>query len=294
METIDPQPRHRRTKGEKANKKQMACVGAVHSITPFARDADSIVDEVIRHQQAERRPRPQHKMVWAEMSRDLDGSPVTAKEGLFHHLWSELARRNPSDDRPVVCLMDGERALWEAQKVYFPEAVGVLDLFHAMERLWSVTHCLRKEGSKEASRFVADGLRDLLEGRVGHVIGGWRQRLTKGRFSSSRWRAIESAIEYFENNRAHMKYDEYRAAGYPIGSGVAEGACRHYVKDRMEQAGMRWTVPGAQAMLHIRGFYLNDEWEDYIAFHIEQEQDRLYRPIAAWRTTGYTHRISSF
>ena len=59
----DPQPHHRRTKGEKANKKQMACVGAVYSIAPFVRDAHSIVDEVVRHQQAEQRPRPQHKMV---------------------------------------------------------------------------------------------------------------------------------------------------------------------------------------------------------------------------------------
>ena len=78
-----------------------------------------------------------------------------------------------------------------------------------------------------------------------------------------------------------MKYDEYLAAGYPIGSGVAEGACRHLVKDRMEQAGMRWTVSGAKAMLHIRGLYLNDEWENCMTFHIEREQDRLYRRRAA-------------
>ena len=277
----EPQPHHRRTKGEKANKKQMACVGAVYSIAPFVRDAISIVDEVVRHQQAQKRPRPQHKKVWAEMSRQVEGFAVTAKEGVFCRLFSELAHRNPGDDRPVVCLMDGERALWEAKKVYFAEAVGVLDLFHVMERLWAVSHSLHKEGSAEASRFVAEGLRNLLEGRVGSVIGGWRQRLTKGQFSSSRRRVIESAIEYFENNREHMRYDEYLAAGYPIGSGVAEGACRHLVKDRMEQAGMRWTVSGAQAMLHVRGLYLNDEWEDYMTFHIEREQDRLYRRSAA-------------
>ena len=60
-----------------------------------------------------------------------------------------------------------------------------------------------------------------------------------------------------------MRYDEYLAAGYPIGSGVAEGACRHLVKDRMEQTGMRWTVEGAQAMLHVRALYLNDQWEEF-------------------------------
>ena len=58
-----------------------------------------------------------------------------------------------------------------------------------------------------------------------------------------------------------MKYDEYLAAGYPIGSGVVEGACRHLVKDRMEQAGMRWRIAGAQAILSLRAIYVNDDWE---------------------------------
>ena len=71
-------------------------------------------------------------------------------------------------------------------------------------------------------------------------------------------------MEYLENNREHMRYDEYLAAGYPIGSGVAEGACRHLVKDRMEQTGMRWTVAGAQAMLHVRALYLNDQWDEFL------------------------------
>jgi hypothetical protein len=58
-----------------------------------------------------------------------------------------------------------------------------------------------------------------------------------------------------------MKYDEYLAAGYPIGSGVVEGACRHLVKDRMEQTGMRWRIAGAQAVLSLRAIYVNDDWE---------------------------------
>jgi hypothetical protein len=277
----EPKPHHRRTKGEKANKKQMACVGAVYSIKPFVRTADDILDEVMRHEKAKDRPGPQHKHVWAEMSRDVDGFPLTAKEGLFCQLCDELTARNLGHDRPVVCLMDGERSLWEAQQVYFPEAVGVLDLFHVMERLWAVAHCLHKEGSDESKEFVEDRLRDLLQGRVGYVIGGFRQRLTKGKFSGSRRQVIRSAIEYFENNREHMKYGEYLAAGYPIGSGVAEGACRHLVKDRMEQTGMRWSVEGAQAMLHVRALYLNDEWHDFMTFRIDREQDRLYAKVAA-------------
>jgi len=277
-----PKPHHRRTKGEKANKKQMACVGAVYSIEPFVRRAEDIIDEVLRDEKAEERPRPQHKHVWAEMTREVEGQPpVTAKEGLFCHLTDELTARNLGHDRPVICLMDGERALWDAQAVYFPDAVGVLDLFHVLERLWAVAHCFHTEGSDEAKDFVEQRLRDLLQGRVGYVIGGLRRRLKAEKLGGQRRKVVRSALEYLGNNKAHMRYDEYLAAGYPIGSGVAEGACRHLVKDRMEQTGMRWTVGGAQAMLYVRALYLNDQWEEFHEHRVEREQARLYtRPAA--------------
>jgi len=277
-----PKPHHRRTKGEKANKKQMACVGAVYSVEPFVREAEDIIDEVLRDEKAKQRPEPQHKHVWAEMTRPVGGEPpVTAKEGLFCRLTDELAARNRGHDRPVICLMDGERALWDAQAVYFPEAVGVLDLFHVLERLWAVAHCFHKEGSDEAKGFVERRLRDLLQGRVGYVIAGLRRRLKAGKLNGPRKEVVRSAVEYLANNREHRRYDEYLAAGYPIGSGVAEGACRHLVKDRMEQTGMRWTVEGAQAMLHVRALYLNEQWEEFQEHRVEREQARLYtRPAA--------------
>jgi hypothetical protein len=69
--------------------------------------------------------------------------------------------------------------------------------------------------------------------------------------------------------------------GLPIGSGVAEGPCCHLVKDRMEQTGMRWTVEGARAMLHVRTLYLNDQWEEFHEHRVDREQARLYtRPAA--------------
>lgn len=276
-----PKRHHRRTKGEKANKKQMACVGAVYSIEPFVRTADDLLDEVIRHEKIKDRPEPAHKHIWAEMSRDVEGEPLNAKDAIFCALFQDLNLRNAGHDRPVVCLMDGERALWEAQRIYFPEAVGILDLFHVMERLWTAAHCFHAEGSDEAEEFVADRLRGLLEGRVGRVIGGLRQRSTKSHLSGSRRKTLESVITYLENNRDHMHYDKYLKAGFPIGSGVAEGACRHLVKDRMEQTGMRWTVRGAQAMLHLRATYLNDQWDEFIEDRIEREQTRLYGKNAA-------------
>ena len=276
-----PKPHHRRTRGEKANKKRMACVGAVYSIEPFVRGAEDLLDEVLRHRKAEQRPRPRHKHVWAEMTHDVDGVPVTAKEAVFCQLFSELAARNLGSDRPVVCLLDGERALWEAQKVFFPEAVGILDLFHVLERLWAVARCFHKEGSTAAGEYVEHRLRDLLQGRVGYVIAGWKRRLRAGELKGERRRVVRSAVEYLENNRQHMRYDEYLAAGYPIGSGVAEGACRHLVKDRLEQTGMRWTVEGARSMLQVRALYLNGQWEEFLELRTEREQTRLYGRLAA-------------
>lgn len=73
-----------------------------------------------------------------------------------------------------------------------------------------------------------------------------------------------------------MHYDEYIAHGYPIGSGVAEGACRHLVKDRMERTGMRWTEDGAQAILDLRRTYLNGDWKEYWTHYSNAENERLY------------------
>ncbi len=107
---------------------------------------------------------------------------------------------------------------------------------------------------------MAVRLRMLLDGKVGYLIGGLRRKLA-GLCGVKRKRLLV-VIGYLENNRAHMGYDEYLAAGYPIGSGVIEGACRHVVKDRMELSGMRWTVDGAQAMLYLRSIYLNGDWKN--------------------------------
>ena len=87
---------------------------------------------------------------------------------------------------------------------------------------------------------------------------------------------LEEHLVYFENNRDRMQYDEYLEQGFPIGSGVVEGACRNLVKDRMERTGMRWRTSGAQAILDLRAIYLNDDWSKFHKYLIRREQKRLY------------------
>jgi hypothetical protein len=272
---------HRRGKGEKANKKQMSYVGAVYSIDRFVRTADEVIDELQRRQRAADRPIPCHKRVWVEMTQVLEGDTINGKETLFVSLANEAGARDQGGRKPTVCLLDGEKALWEWYREYLPQAVGILDLFHVLERLWLAAYCFHGEGSKAAAAFVEERLRMLLEGKVGGLIGGLRQMRTKQGLTGSKAKTLASIIGYLENNREHMHYDAYLAAGYPIGSGVAEGACRHVVKDRMEGSGMRWTVEGAQAMLHLRTIYLNGDWDEFIEYRIQTEQTELHAPMAA-------------
>src|SRR5262249_40253823 len=154
--------------------------------------AEDILDEVLRDERAGDRPVPRHKHVWAEMTRRVGGETVHAKEALFARLESESAARNSDHSRPVICLLDGERALWDMQREPFPEAVGILDLFHAMERLWAVAHCFHGEGSEGARRFGEERLRDLLQGRVGYVIAGLRRRLAGGELSGPKRQVVRS------------------------------------------------------------------------------------------------------
>lgn len=271
----------RRGKGEKAHKKQMAYVGAVYTIDCFRRTPEEVIDELARQERAADRPVPQHKQVWAEMTRLKEGESSAGRQRLFVEMAIAAHQRDPTRKKTWVCLMDGEVALWNIQQEWLSRAVCILDLFHVLERLWGVAHVFHPEASRPAADFVTHHLRMLLEGKVGYVIGHFRRLRNQHALGGSRRGVVSAAIRYYENNRRHMKYDEYLAAGYPIGSGVAEGACRHVVKDRLEQTGMRWTLDGAQAMLHLRATYLNGNWNEFMNYQIEIEQATLYGRSAA-------------
>lgn len=271
-----PAIRGRRKKGEKANKKRMACVGGVYTVDPFVRTPEDVVDEVLRDARKPDRPQPCHKQLRAELTREINGVEVNAKDRIFSWFAEQVKVRNPQGRKKVVCVMDGERALWKKLLVLVPGIVCILDLFHVLERLWQAAHCFHPEGSDEAKAFVTDRLGRLLRGEVGYVIGGLKQMATKQGLRGSRQQQLSAAIGYLQRNRRLMHYDEYLAAGYPIGSGVAEGACRHLVKDRMERTGMRWRVPGAQAMLNLRAVYINGDWDTFQNHRIQVERCRLY------------------
>jgi hypothetical protein len=276
-EAKDDEPRRKRLKkGEKNGQKRMACVGGVYSVNPFRRTVEEVLDEILRKEKQEQRPQPQNKRLRAVLTREIDGAEVNAKDVIFDWLAKELQQRDPHEQRTVVAVMDGEAKLRDLQELKIRRAVGILDIWHVTEYLWELAYCFYRDGSEEAEAFVETYLRKLLEGKVHRMIGGIRQMATKRDLPQPKWDKVEDCLLYFAERSDCMKYDEYLAAGYPIGSGVVEGACRHLVKDRMEQTGMRWRIAGAQAILGLRAIYVNEDWDAFHADRIQTEQRKLY------------------
>jgi hypothetical protein len=137
-------------------------------------------------------------------------------------------------------------------------------------------HVFHPEGSEQAETFVRQRLLRVLQGKAAGVIRGLREMATKHELVGTRKKTVAKVCAYLEANLERMRYDEYLREGYPIASGAVEGACRHLVKDRMERAGMHWTVPGAQAMLDVRSIYVSGLWDEYQPYWIGCETERLY------------------
>jgi len=273
----DDVPRRKRLKkGEKNGQKRMACVGRVYSVAPFRRTVAEVLNEILRKEKQEQRPKPQNKRLRAVLTREVDGEEVNAKDVVFGWLAQELQQRDPHENRTVIAVMDGESKLRDLQELKIKRAIGILDIWHVTEYLWELAYCFYREGSDDAEAFVETYLRKLLEGKLNRVIGGIRQMATKRDLPQPKWDKVEDCLAYFAVRSEYMQYDEYLAAGYPIGSGVVEGACRHLVKDRMERSGMRWRIAGAQAILSLRAIYVNDDWDAFHADRIQTEQRKLY------------------
>ena len=259
--------------GEKLSHTKEATVGAVYTVEPYERTADDVVSEVRDKKSPPKRPRPQNKRVRAT----LDG-----KQALMQWVVQEVERRDPDHTKARVCVMDGSKGLWTQARAELKGFTFILGLFHALEYLWKVAHVFHPENSPEAEDFVRQRLLMLLEGKVGYVIGGMRQMLTKHRkLHKAQRRTILKTIDYYRTHRKAMRYDEYIAAGYPIGSGAVEGTCLHLVKDRMEGSGMRWTVRGAEAVLQLRALHLNGDWDAYWQHHMQREAERRFGRKAA-------------
>jgi len=275
----DHQPRM----GPKPDRKKCATLGSVYSIDPFRRTAKEVVESLFRDPKKPRekkpRPRPCHKRVMASLNyTNAQGEEINGRAAVFGWISDEVLSRNPGYRKPIVCIMDGEENLWSELGVFQSEVPmeEVLDLLHVTPRLWKAAHLFHKAATAAAEHFVRDRVLRILRGEVNSVIRGLRRmRTTKG-FRGKKSDDIEKICKYFEHHQHRMRYHIYLARGYPIASGVIEGACRHVVKDRLERTGMNWVLEGAQAMLDLRCIYVSDQWQAFQEFRITKETKRLY------------------
>jgi len=207
---------------------------------------------------------------------------LKGKAGIMAEVVQELRRRDPARQKSWVVLTDGERALQLSVKRRLRGVPLVLDFQHVLAKLWGAAYAFHKEGSPKALAWVQERAWRLLHGEVSHVVQGMRLSATKRDLRGQKRKVVEAVAGYFYRNRRHMRYDEYLRQGWPIATGVVEGACKNLVKDRMERSGMRWTLPTAEAMLKLRAVYLSDDFEAYWRFHVAREHVRLHPP-GSWR-----------
>jgi hypothetical protein len=269
------QPTPRLTKGQKANKKRMATVAAVFTRAPWVRTPQQVVESLFRlrptPEDAPAPPRPENKRVWASL--------LKGKNAVIHEVAEEMERRDPSASRTRVALTDGERAL-QIRVDRKLKVTLILDLMHALEKLWKAAYVFHAEASLQADLWVMERTLRILSGEVGQVVKGLRQSITKRSLSRANRKTLEGVANYLYRNRTRMRYDEYLANGWPIASGPVEGACKNLIRDRMERSGMRWTEQMAEAIVQLRAVYLSGDFDQYWQFHIDEDQKRLYP--AAW------------
>src|SRR3989442_4257466 len=156
------------------------------------------------------------------------------------------------------------------------QRIEILDLLHVTPRLWAAAKLLYGQQSKEVLPFVRQRVTQVLEGKVETVIRTLRRLGQQRGLTGAKKKALGRICSYLNKNRHRMRYDEYLRQGYPIASGVIEGACRHLIKDRMERAGMHWTLTGAQSMLDLRSVWIGGDWQAFQQQRMEHETERLY------------------
>ena len=288
--TDAPPPGAPLTQGQQKNQQQRACVGCADSVDRHVRTPEELVATLFRDVDRPRLQPPvaQHKRDWASLTREVPNAAgeleeINGQREVFQSLRADIAlRRKPT--QVLVNLSDGQRSLETDRDEYLPrdeQTVEILDLLHVLPRLWEAAHLFHPEASAEATTFVRQRLRRVLPGQTKSVLAVLRRQATLQKLRGTKNQKLRRLTAFLEANLHRLRYDEYLAAGYPIATGVIEGACRHVIKDRLERTGLRWKIPGAQALLDLRTIHTNGDWESYQSFRIPQETTRLYPHNAA-------------
>ncbi|MGH2746263.1 MAG: ISKra4 family transposase [Thermoleophilaceae bacterium] len=264
----------RLSKGEKRNRKRVAEVGAVYDATPVPRAVADILPAG-ENERREAKQAPKAKNKW------LTASVTETAAQVVSEIFDEAERRDPDHERPWVALVDGnnhqiDRIQTEASEHEIDVTI-LIDLVHVLEYLWKAAWSFHQEGDPAAEQWVSRHAQRILQGDATKVAGAIRRQATKSGLDPPQRAGADACAAYLTNKAAYLDYPTALQQGWPIATGVIEGACRHLVKDRMDLTGARWGLEGAEAILKLRAIRANGDFDKYWAFHLTQEHERVHQ-----------------
>ena len=289
-------------KKERPGNRRMATLGCVYTVDPFVRTAEQVVAALFRDDtvpQPAKRPEACFKHYRAFFAEPVQEGKDALPSAYQTWTWiGQEAKTRHQVGQPIVRLMDGQPSLWDASDACLDEwatelreggqsqaLVDILDILHVSGYVWKVAKVFYSHKEQQEA-FAQERLLRILRGEVAAVITGMRRMASLRNIKGEALKTVRTACNYFENNAHRMRYDEYLKAGYPIASGVIEGACRHVIKDRMEQGGMRWTLNGAKAMLNVRSVLASSESKTFSQWRQTEGAKRVH-PHRALLETFY-------
>ena len=269
-----PAPKPRLSGEEPHNRRRMAEIGAVYDAKPAPRTPADIFASAAP-EGYEPAPGPIAKNKW------LTASIVNAPAEVIRRVFDEAERRDPKHRRTWVALVDGanhqiERIRFEARKRKIKVTI-VVDFVHVLGYLWNAAGCLYPNDDQTAAQWVHRQATKVLQGQARKVAGTIRRQATNARLDPSQRKPADEAATYLTNKAHYLDYPTALAQGWPIATGIVEGACRHLVKDRFDITGARWGLAGAEAILKLRAIIANGDFEEYWRFHLAQEQHHVHQ-----------------
>jgi hypothetical protein len=269
-----PAPKPRLSGEEQQNRKRMAEIGAVYDAKPAPRTPADILTSAAP-EGYEPAPGPVARNKW------LTASIVNAPAEVIKRIFDEAERRDPKHRRTWVALVDGanhqiERIKFEARKRKVKVTI-VVDLVHVLQYLWNAAGCLHPNDDQAAAQWVHRQATRVLQGRARQVAGTIRRQATNARLDCTRRKPADEAAAYLTNKAPYLDYPTALTNGWPIATGIVEGACRHLIKDRMDITGARWGLAGAEAILKLRAIIANGDFEHYWQYHLAQERHHVHQ-----------------
>ena len=267
--------RTRLTAGEKPNRKRMATLVTVYDAEPARRRPHDVIAPPGGRRGARRlRPGPKALARWLAGSVRDDPAEVIAAA------FDEAEARDPLHLRTWGVLVDGaEHQLDLIRAEAARRAVTihiVIDIIHVLEYLWKAAWALHPAGDPAAEDWVAVKALAVLAGGSGRAAAAITAEAGAAGLTASQRASADTCARYLSSKQQLLRYDQALQAGWPIATGIIEGACRHLIADRLDIGGARWGLDGAEAVLTLRAVISNGDFDEYWRYHLAREHQRLY------------------